>query len=155
MNMAWQPTGQILVGGKAYYYDNDRQLPGMVRLYTNLSGENLRERNAFVQAFVRMQLTSKFLLKAIAKYNWAESVYTDDLYAGGVNDASYWQREAYTSAALLYVANENWSFDYSGDYSFNNLNGSSWRTLVGKPYRLTVLQSRCCSRQRRATASQD
>ena len=141
MNMAWQPTGQILVGGKAYYYDNDRQLPGMVRLYTNLSGENLRERNAFVQAFVRMQLTSKFLLKAIAKYNWAESVYTDDLYAGGVNDASYWQREAYTSAALLYVANEKWSFDYSGDYSFNNLNGSSWRTLVGKPYRLTVLQS--------------
>ena len=141
MNMAWQPTGQILVGGKVYYYDNDRQLPGMVRLYTNLSGENLRERNAFVQAFVRMQLTSKFLLKAIAKYNWAESVYTDDLYAGGVNDASYWQREAYTSAALLYVANEKWSFDYSGDYSFNNLNGSSWRTLVGKPYRLTVLQS--------------
>ena len=141
MNMAWQPTGQILVGGKAYYYDNDRQLPGMVRLYTNLSGENLRERNAFVQAFVRMQLTSKVLLKAIAKYNWAESVYTDDLYAGGVNDASYWQREAYTSAALLYVANEKWSFDYSGDYSFNNLNGSSWRTLVGKPYRLTVLQS--------------
>ena len=141
MNMAWQPSNRMLVGGKAYYYDNDRQLPGMVRLYTNLSGENLRERNAFVQAFVRMQLTSKFLLKAIAKYNWAESVYTDDLYAGGVNDASYWQREAYTSAALLYVANEKWSFDYSGDYAFNNLNGSSWRTLVGKPYRLTVLQS--------------
>ena len=32
VNMAWQPTATTLVGAQAYYYDNDRQLPGMVRL---------------------------------------------------------------------------------------------------------------------------
>lgn len=58
-----------------------------------------------------------------------------------MNDASYWQREAYTSAALLYAPDERWAFDYSADYAFNNLNGSSWRTVVGKPFRHTVLQS--------------
>ena len=141
LNMSWRPTATTTVGAKAYYYDNDRQLPGMVRLYTNLSGENLRERNAFGQLTVRTQLTGKWLLRGIAKYNWAESVYKDELYAGGVNDASYWQREAYTSAALLYVADERWAMDYSADYAFNNLNGSSWRTVVGRPYRHTLLQS--------------
>ena len=141
VNMAWQPTATTLVGAKAYYYDNDRQLPGMVRLYTNLNGENLRERNAFGQMTLRTQLARNWLLKGVAKYNWAESVYRDDLYAGGVNDASYWQREAYTSAALLYAPDEKWAFDYSADYAFNNLNGSSWRTVVGKPFRHTVLQS--------------
>lgn len=141
VNIAWQPTARTLIGGKAYYYDNDRQLPGMVRLYTNLNGENLRERNAFGQMTVRTQLAKNWLLKGVAKYNWAESVYIDELYAGGVNDASYWQREAYTSAALLYAPDERWAFDYSADYAFNNLNGSSWRTVVGKPYRHTLLQS--------------
>ena len=141
VNMAWQPTATTLVGAKAYYYDNDRQLPGMVRLYTNLNGENLRERNAFGQMTLRTQLARNWLLKGVAKFNWAESVYRDDLYAGGVNDASYWQREAYTSAALLYAPDERWAFDYSADYAFNNLNGSSWRTVVGKPFRHTVLQS--------------
>ena len=141
VNMAWQPTATTLVGAQAYYYDNDRQLPGMVRLYTNLNGENLRERNAFGQMTLRTQLARNWLLKGVAKYNWAESVYRDDLYAGGVNDASYWQREAYTSAALLYAPDERWAFDYSADYAFNNLNGSSWRTVVGKPFRHTVLQS--------------
>ena len=141
LNVAWQPSAETLIGGKAYYYDNDRQLPGMVRLYTNLSGENLRERNAFSQMFVRTRLAPKWLLKGVAKYNWAESVYKDELYAGGVNDASYWQREAYASAALLYAPNDEWAFDYSADYAFNNLNGSSWRTVVGRPYRHTVLQS--------------
>ena len=84
VNMAWQPTATTLVGAKAYYYDNDRQLPGMVRLYTNLNGENLRERNAFGQMTLRTQLARNWLLKGVAKYNWAESVYRDDLYAGGV-----------------------------------------------------------------------
>lgn len=129
------------LSGKLYYYDNDRQLPGQVRYYTNLSGETLRDRNAFGQLLYQTRFSEQLSLKWLAKFNWAESVYKDRLMQGGVNDASYWQREGYTSAALLYTPTEHWALDYSVDYAFNNLNGSSWRTVVGRPYRHTLLQS--------------
>ena len=127
--------------GKMYYYDNDRQLPGQVHYYTNVSGETLRDRNAFGQLLYQTRWGEQLSMKVHAKYNWNESVFKDVLMPGGVNDASYWQREVYTSVALLYVPHDKWSLDYSADYSFNNLNGSSMRTVVGKPYRHTVLQS--------------
>ncbi len=129
------------LSGKVYYYDNDRQLPGVVHYYTTLSGETLRDRNAFGQLLYRTRWHDQLSLKVHAKYNWTESIYKDSQMPNGVNDASYWQREAYTSAALLYTPSEHWALDYSVDYSFNNLNGSSWRTVVGKPYRHTLLQS--------------
>ena len=129
------------LAGKVYYYDNDRQLPGQVRYYTNISGETLRDRNAFGQLTYQTRWGDRLSLKVLGKMNWAESVYKDALMAGGVNDASYWQREVYTSAALLYTPHRLWALDYSADYSFNNLNGSSWRTVVGKPYRHTILQT--------------
>ena len=127
--------------GKLYYYDNDRQLPGQVHYYTNVSGETLRDRNAFGQLLYQTRWGEQLSMKVHAKYNWNESVFKDELMPGGVNNASYWQREVYTSVALLYVPHDRWALDYSADYSFNNLNGSSMRTVVGKPYRHTVLQS--------------
>ena len=126
---------------KVYYYDNDRQLPGQVHYYTNISGETLHDRNAFGQLTYQTRWRDRWSLKVLGKYNWNESVYKDKLYQGGVNDASYWQREAYASAALLYTPDDHWALDYSADYSYNNLNGSSMRTVVGRPYRHTVLQS--------------
>jgi outer membrane cobalamin receptor len=127
--------------GKLYYYDNDRQLPGQVHYYTNVSGESLRDRNAFGQLLYQTRWSDQLSMKVHAKYNWNASVYQDVLAPNAANDASYWQREYYASAALLYVPTECLAFDYSADYSYNNLNGSSWRTIVGKPYRHTVLQS--------------
>ena len=50
--------------------------------------------------------------------------------AGGANDATYWQREAYTSEALLYTPDNHWSFDYSLDYAFNNLNDTAGSVVV-------------------------
>ena len=142
------------LSGKLYYYDNDRQLPGQVRYYTNLSGETLHDRNAFGQLLYQTRCSEQLSLKWLAKFNWAESVYKDRLMPGGVNDASYWQREAYTSAALLYTPAEHWALDYSADYAFNNLNGSSWRTVVGRPYRHTLLQSATAKyRARRLTVT--
>ena len=141
LNWLWRCFGKGRLGGKAYYYDNDRQLPGTVHYYTNLSGETLHDRNFFGQLCYQTHWNDQLALRWHAKYNWAESVYKDRLYQGGVNDASYWQREAYTSLALLYVPDREWSFDYSVDYAFNNLNGSSMRTVVGRPYRHTVLQT--------------
>ena len=141
LNFAWRMNNASRLTGKVYYYDNDRQLPGQVKYYTNLSGESLRDRNVFGQLLYQTHWADKFSLKWYAKYNWAMSDYKDRLIAGGANDATYWQREAYTSAALLYTPDNHWSFDYSLDYAFNNLNGSSWRSVVGRPYRHTVLQS--------------
>lgn len=141
LNFLWNINKTNRLTGKVYYYDNDRQLPGQVRYYTNLSGENLRDRNFFGQVMYQTYWDDKWSLKWISKFNWSASIYKDDLMAGGINDASYWQREVYTTVALLYTPDEHWSFDYSADYAFNNLNGSSWRTVMGHPYRHAVLQS--------------
>ncbi|MBO5548143.1 MAG: TonB-dependent receptor [Prevotella sp.] len=141
LNFLWNTGRTSQLGGKVYYYDNDRQLPGLVRYYTNLSGETLRDRNVFGLLTYRNHWKDKLSLKLIGKYNFSESVYKDELMAGAVNDASYWQREAYASMALLFTPHEHWAFNYSTDYSFNNLNGSSWRTVVGRPYRHTLLNA--------------
>lgn len=137
--LSWRINEEQSLDGKIYYYDNDRQLPGQVRYYTNLSGENLHDRNAFAQLQYKAWGWHKLSLKLNAKYNWASSEYKDETYRGGINDASYWQREAYASACLLYTPDEKLAFDYSADYIFNNLN-SSLKTDT-RPYRHTVLQS--------------
>ena len=141
LNFLWNINQTNRLTGKVYYYDNDRQLPGLVHYYTNLSGESLRDKNFFGQLMYQTRWSEKLAMKWYSKFNWAASIYKDDLMAGGVNDASYWQREVYSSVAFLYAPNEYWTFDYSADYAFNNLNGSSWRAVVGCPYRHTVLQS--------------
>ena len=141
INFVWntQPTSRLT--GKVYYYDNSRQLPGQVRYYTNVSGETLHDRNFFSQLAWQKRWGSQWSAKFTAKTNWAKSVYRDALYAGGINDATYWQREYYASAAVLYVPSVHWALDYSADYALNNLNGSSKRAVMGHPYRHSVLQS--------------
>lgn len=102
INVVWQPNELNRLWGKFYYYDNDRRLPGIVRYYTNASGETLHDRNCFGQArWLSQNRDGRWALKTNAKYNWAASSYRDDLYPGGVKDADYWQREAYASMALL------------------------------------------------------
>ncbi len=139
IGMAWRPGRHDLLTAKLYYYDNDRQLPGQVRYYTDLSKEQLRDRNFFGQMQYKAVLGHSVSLRADAKFNWAMSKYRDEAYKNGVNDADYWQREAYASACVLYAPSDFWAVDYSVDYSFNNLN-SSLKTDT-KPYRHTVLQS--------------
>ncbi len=141
LNLAWLPTDRSRLTAKVYYYDNARQLPGVVRYYTNTSGENLHDRNFFTQVGWQTRWGSQWALKAQAKMNWNESVYRDKLMPSAINDASYWQREYYASAALLFAPSAHWAFDYSADYAYNNLNGSSWRAIIARPYRHSVLQS--------------
>ncbi len=139
LGLTWRPGRHDLLTAKLYYYDNDRQLPGQVRYYTNLSLEQLRDRNFFGQLRYKTVLSHTVSLRADAKFNWAVSKYRDGAYQGGVNDADYWQREAYASACVLYAPTDIWAFDYSLDYSFNNLNSSL--STDTKPFRHTVLQS--------------
>ncbi|MGX8695105.1 MAG: TonB-dependent receptor plug domain-containing protein [Prevotella sp.] len=124
---------------KAYYYDNDRQLPGQVQYYSNLSRESLRDRNAFAQVQYVGRWDGRWALKVIGKQNWASSSYRDPLYPGGVRDADYWQRETYAAACLLFTPTEQWAMDYSADYAMNSLNSSLASDV--RPRRHTVLQS--------------
>ena len=141
LNFVWDANTFNRISGKVYYYENDRQLPGQVHYYTNLNKETLHDQNFFAQLQYHTHNRSGWSLKWHGKFNWNASIYEDPLYPNGVNDASYWQREAYTSLAVLYAQSEKWAFDYSADYSFNNLNSSASRTVDSHPYRHSILQS--------------
>ena len=141
LNFVWDANTFNRLSGKVYYYENDRQLPGQVHYYTNLNKETLHDQNFFAQLQYQTHNSSGWSLKWHGKFNWNASIYEDPLYPNAVNDASYWQREAYTSVAILYAQSEKWAFDYSADYSFNNLNSSAYRTVNNYPYRHSILQS--------------
>ena len=141
LNFVWNADAFNRLSGKFYYYDNDRQLPGQVHYYTNVSQETLHDRNIFGQLQYLTHNRTGWSLKWNAKYNWNESSYQDPLTPNRYNDATYWQREIYTSMAVLYAPSEKLTFDYSADYSFNNLNSSSDRTINNRPFRHTFLQS--------------
>lgn len=136
----WQLGRRNQLWGKVYYYDNDRQLPGIVRYYNNLSAEQLHDRNFFSQArWLMRSQNDKWMLKVHAKYSWASSAYTDSLVAQRLNDASYWQREWYASAALMWLTDEHWTLDYSADYAYHTLNSSL--NTDNRPRQHSVLQS--------------
>lgn len=135
----WSMNGKSRLDGKIYYYDNDRELPGQVRYYTDISRESLHDRNFFAQLQYRAWNSRNLSLKVNAKYNFASSDYKNGLYQGGINDAKYWQREAYASACILYAPAKALAIDYSADYIFNNL--SSSLATASRPLRHTVLQS--------------
>ena len=139
LNFVWHIRPSDRLTGKVYYYDNDRQLPGQVKYYSNTSRETLRDRNFFGQLMYQGRLTETLSLKVHGKFNWAASFYDDGVTASMLQDADYWQREYYTSASLLYMPTQTWAFDYSADYAYNNLN--STLPTDARPYRNTILQS--------------
>lgn len=140
-NMLWNIDGSNTLTAKVYHYNSHRRLPGPVIYYNNVSHERLHERNTMAQAQWRGRLSNHVTLNGLAKFNHAVSMYHDEngKYPGGILDQNYWQREYYTSWALLYSPVTNWIFDYSADYFHNNLNSN----LVSdtRPYRNSVLQS--------------
>lgn len=143
MNFMLKPSAKNLFSLKLYYYGNSRRLPGDVNYYVNESKERERDKNFFAQFRYRQLLfqnVNTLSLAYVAKFNFAKLDYKDPSYSGGIMDHKYWQREAYTSACLLYTAGKNLSFDYSADYFFNNLTGSDQSTYRD-PVRHTVLQS--------------
>ena len=139
ISFLWQPTENHNLGGKAYWWCSDRQLPGQVHYYTNLSRETLTEQNAFGQLTYQGHYHHGLSLRAAAKSNWSHTDYRDPLYQGGLRDAAYWQREHYVTASLLCVPSDHWSVDYAADYIFNSLNSSL--PTDRRPQRHTVLQT--------------
>lgn len=135
----WRTSRNSRLDGKVYYYDNDRELPGQARYYTDISLETLHDRNFFAQLQYRAWNSKTLSFRWQGKFNWASSDYGNKYNQGSNSGAEYWQREAYTSACLLYMPVGGLAFDYSLDYSFNNLNSNL--STDTRPYRHTVLQS--------------
>lgn len=133
----WRSGNKSRLDGKVYYYDNDRQLPGQARYYTDAGNETLHDRNAFAQLQFRTWNAKNLSFRWQAKFNWAATNYGNNENSN--SGAKYWQREAYTSMCLLYIPVRNIALDYSADYSFNNLN--STLTTDVRPYRHTILQA--------------
>jgi vitamin B12 transporter len=145
----WRQGDELSV--KAYYYDNHSHLPGIVHLYTqDNDNEQQRERNAFAQAVWVETLSPQWALKWSSKFTWNATLYHRDVPSGGVKSENYFQREWYTSAALLYAPTSWLSADYSVDYAYNNLNSTLQLSATGTsgsgaisslPRRHTLLQS--------------
>ena len=135
----WRLNELHQIDAKAHYSGNLRRLPGIVHYYTNLNDEQLHDRNAFMQMRYRGAFSEKWHMMANAKFNWAESDYQNHTTGSVVGDAQYWQREWYTSAAVLYEPTRILSFDYSADYLMNNLNSTIGN--YGHPHRHTLLQA--------------
>ena len=140
-NALFKLGARTTLNGKIYYYDNNRHLPGPVILYNEDNNERLHDRNFFGHANLRSSVSSTVSVLANAKFNWAESLYSDrnGKYLNGLLQQNYYQRECYVSGAVLWVPVTSWSLVYSGDYIYNNLT-SNLSTDV-RPYRNSVLQS--------------
>lgn len=140
LNAIWNPDSRSNLSAKLYYYDNDRQIPGPAIYYSNENHETLRDRNFFGQLQYRNAFTSQWSLQLHGKFNWASSLYHDEngKYPGGELNQNYWQREAYTSACLLFLPTDRWALDYSADYFFNNFTSNLPNETF--PRRHSVLQ---------------
>lgn len=140
-NGIWKPTSASQLQAKLYWFDNSRHLPGPVIYYNNVSHEQLRERNIFGQLAYNTRLGSHFSLRAVAKYNWSATRYSDlsPTYPDGVLDQHYYQREEYASATLLYRPVGGLSLSYAADFWHNSL-ASNLKT-DNHPLRNSLLQA--------------
>lgn len=135
------------LSGKVYYFDSDRELPGVVRYYINENDETLRERNIFAQLQYKSLLSSKFSLMLNGKWNFASSDYHNGKPSGGITSAEYWQREYYSSAALLWSISQCLALDYSIDYFVNNINSSISTTDANRKSLLQTLAGKISYKQ--------
>ena len=141
LNLYISPNNRSTLNGKIYYYDTNQQLPGAVILYNAKSREKLRERNFFSQVHYRTYWENNLSLLINGKFNWSQSHYHDEggKYPGGELNDRYFQREYYTSGALLYTPTSHWSMVYAADYIYNNLNANTPNNT--SPYRHSILQT--------------
>ena len=113
----------------------------MIYYNVGASKEELRDRNMFGQIENIYCFTPSWKLRVGAKFNWAATLYSDKnrQEEEGYYKENYFQREYYATANLLFNPTKSWSFDYSLDYAYNNLNSN--QKIDSRPWRHSVLQS--------------
>jgi outer membrane cobalamin receptor len=102
LNAAGQQEGHRW-NAKAYYYNNRRQLPGAVVLYTTDAHERMAEQQALAQGGWRYTRGALEVMAA-AKYDRRDDHYRnrDAQYPGGLYREDYRQQEAYATAGAAY-----------------------------------------------------
>lgn len=140
-NGIWKPTSRSSLQAKFYWLDSSRHLPGPVIYYNSDSNERLKETNLFGQLAYNTSFGDKWRLKALAKYNFAKTNYTDEnkIYPGGIKDDNYLQREEYGSVCGAYSPIKNLSLSYAIDYWHNSLQSNS--KTDSSPWRNSLLQA--------------
>ncbi len=140
-NITFKPRAGATLTSKLYYYDSRRHLPGPVIYYNDDNREKLTERSAFWQSTFRSTLSPTVSLLANAKFTGDASLYSDTngKYPGGKLQQNYYQREAYASAAALWIPTNHISLSYAADYTYNGL--TSNLVTENHPWRNSVLQS--------------
>jgi hypothetical protein len=62
VDLRWSINKLSNLWTKIYYYDNNRLLPGQVIYYTNISGQSLHDKNAFLQTFSQHEIIAEILV---------------------------------------------------------------------------------------------
>ncbi|MDE6231666.1 MAG: TonB-dependent receptor [Muribaculaceae bacterium] len=140
INGGWRPRPWNSIIVKGYYYGSNQHLPGPVVYYVEENNERLKEQNAYGQVAFKTRLPHSFSLQTLGKFNWSRTNYSDKngKYPGGELNQNYIQKEAYGSGALFWAPLRDWSFDYSIDYTYQDLESNL--ATNNSPYRHTLLQ---------------
>ena len=109
--------------------DNDRQLPGIVRLYANENDETLRDRGVVVQTQLLSRLAPRWWMKAALRWNWIDQDYHNGIPSGGIRTERYIQREYYATASVFFRPVDDVDMSYSADFWNNTLT----TTLAANP----------------------
>jgi Outer membrane cobalamin receptor protein len=110
---------------KAYFYQSERGLPGptIINNTESSSKQRIWDHTFFTQGHYEKELSRKWLFQANAKLNSGYLRYLDPTYLSidGKMENSYYQKEYYGSASVLYRAFENISFSASTDGAITTL----------------------------------
>lgn len=105
----------------AYHYTSDRGIPGPIVNNVWYRGEELSERNSFVQGNLKLDVSDKYRTQLNFKFGYDYLHYENqDEHTVSVNE-SFRQFEAYLSTSHLYKIYEDWVATGAYDLHFNNI----------------------------------
>lgn len=129
-----------------YHYTSDRGIPGPIVNNIWYRGEELSERNSFVQGNLRLNLSEQYRTQLNFKFGYDYLHYMNkDEYTTNL-DESFRQFEGYISSAHLYKIYNDWVATCAYDLHYNNLlkrNERTFQESIGftRPWRLKHLFS--------------
>ncbi|GHV29891.1 ligand-gated channel [Bacteroidia bacterium] len=125
------------LSGKVYYYHSDRNIPGpaiyhaddaidYMDVYNDYSGENVKDKTAFLQASYTQPLSKVVDFQTNAKFNFSTIDYTDisikygDENQNGKKENIYYQRQYFLNATVRYRISEQLSVAWANDGIYGN-----------------------------------
>lgn len=125
----WLPGESTSLRTIVRWSADDRELPGIVHLYTNENDETLSDLNALAQTQFFATLSAKWQLKAALRWSFAEQKYHNGIPSGGIRSERYVGREYYATASVMFTPAEALALSYSADWWHDGLH----TTLSGNP----------------------